>query len=486
VQDSKLRSRLKAQLTKFCSDLCEGLSRPLEKFVGQMLFGIQASQDVKLSNIARSLKEEIPLIKTEDRLSRNLRAVELEAELTRQLAKMASQRITADTVLCLDLSDIRKEYAKKMEYLATVHDGSTGEMHPGYWLCDITGAEMKGSEIVPLYQKMYSAEAKEFVSENAEVLAGIDLVRSHTQGRGIWALDRGGDRKKLLEPLLDRHERFVIRSTGRRFVVDRKNIKRSVAELGARCRLRHSARIVKIQDGQEKIYDLRYGVERIRLLGRDEPLHLVVVAGFGEEPLLLLTNALEGARDSQSLWWIAQIYLMRWKIGVSRKGHIVQSVRDRPRLKDSGLVAGEAPWRESKAAEPSDNMLGKEYAQRIRLQRAVNVEVASLHEFPVAETVDNARKQQELTETSPIRQFSPAGYQRRHDAKDDVETGEALDARRRKLAEEMPAITAIGKFRHRHQGDGSGRNTVDGRAAKRARREGPGPVSTPSVKVRQG
>lgn len=314
MQDSKLRSRLKAQLTKFSSELCEGLSLPLEKFVGQMLFGIQASQDVKLSNIARSLKEEIPLIKTEDRLSRNLGAVELEVELTPQLAKMASQRITADTVLCLDLSDLRKEYAKKMEYLATVHDGSTGEMHPGYWLCDITGAEMNGSEIVPLYQKLYSAEAKEFVSENAEVLAGIDLVRAHAQGRGIWAVDRGGDRKKLLEPLLDRGERFVIRSTGKRFVVDRKNVKRSVAELGAKCRLRYQARIVKIQDGQEKTYDLRYGVEPIRLVGRDERLHLVVVAGFGEEPILLLTNALTGARDSQSLWWIAQIYLTRWKI----------------------------------------------------------------------------------------------------------------------------------------------------------------------------
>jgi hypothetical protein len=57
-----------------------------------------------------------------------------------------------------------------------------------------------------------------------------------------------------------------------------------------------------------------YGVERIRLVGRDEPLHLVVIAGFGEEPILLLTNALEGARDSQSLWWIAQIYLTRWKM----------------------------------------------------------------------------------------------------------------------------------------------------------------------------
>jgi len=80
------------------------------------------------------------------------------------------------------------------------------------------------------------------------------------------------------------------------------------------CWNRCQARIIKIQDGQEKTYDLRYGVEAIRLLGREEQLHLVVVAGFGEESLLLLTNALEGARDSQSLWWIAQIYLTRWKI----------------------------------------------------------------------------------------------------------------------------------------------------------------------------
>ncbi len=40
----------------------------------------------------------------------------------------------------------------------------------------------------------------------------------------------------------------------------------------------------------------------------------MVVAGFGEEPILLLTNALDRARDSQSLWWIAQIDLTRWKI----------------------------------------------------------------------------------------------------------------------------------------------------------------------------
>jgi hypothetical protein len=135
---------------------------------------------------------------------------------------------------------------------------------------------------------------------------------------------------------------------------------------------------------------------------------------------------------------------------------------------------------------PSDNMLGKEYAQLTRLQREVNVDVASLHENPEAETVYNVRKQQEPIETSPMRRLSPAGYQRRHGEKENVETGEAPGVRRRNLVEEATAITASGKCRRRRQGGGSGRTTVDGRVAKRVRREGPGPVSIPLDKVRQG
>ena len=314
MHDSKIRSRLKAQLTKFCWELCAGLSQPLTKFVREMIFGIQSSQDVKLSNIARSLQEKIALIRTEKRLSRNLKSAELEKELTPQLVRMGSSRVQPNTVLALDLSDIRKEYAQKMEHLALVRDGSTGELHQGYWLCDVTGAEVNGQEIVPLYQKLFSVEAKEYRSENAEILAAVDLIRKHTQGRGIWTIDRGGDRKKLLEPLLDRGQRFVIRSTGKRTVIDRHKLQGSVAEVAGRCRLRHRARLIKIQDGQEKTYELRYGAEPIRLLGRSEPLWLVVVAGFGDQPLMLLTDVAVRAGDSQSLWWIVQVYLTRWKI----------------------------------------------------------------------------------------------------------------------------------------------------------------------------
>ena len=52
MQDNKIRPRLKTQLTKFTTRVSEGLSKPLEKLVGEILFGLRASQDVKLSNVA--------------------------------------------------------------------------------------------------------------------------------------------------------------------------------------------------------------------------------------------------------------------------------------------------------------------------------------------------------------------------------------------------------------------------------------------------
>ncbi len=148
------------------------------------------------------------------------------------------------------------------------------------------------------------------MSENAEILDAVDQVRAHMEGRGIWAIDRGGDQKRLLEPLLERRERFVVRSEGQRSGVNRRGRKVTVHHLGACCRLRYQARVIKIEDGQERVYELRYGDEPIRLPGREEKLPLVVVAGFGQQPLLLLTN-LWAVRDSQGLWWIVQIYLTR-------------------------------------------------------------------------------------------------------------------------------------------------------------------------------
>lgn len=166
---------------------------------------------------------------------------------------------------------------------------------------------------------------------------------------------------------------------------------------------------------------------------------------------------------------------------VSRQGHIIQSVKVRPGPKDSSPVAWEVPWRESKMVKPSDKLFRKEMMQGFRPQRTVNADVASLHENPVAETVDHVRRQQESSEMSLGLRLSPAGYQRWHVARDYVSTGEALDVRRRNLVEEASPITMTGKWDRRRQGGGLGRSTVERGAAKRPGREGPRLMSNPCV-----
>jgi len=82
----------------------------------------------------------------------------------------------------------------------------------------------------------------------------------------------------------------------------------------------------------------------------------------GEDPVewLLLTN-LPVTTPEQALEKLSW-YLCRWQIGVSGKGCLIQSVKVRPRPRDSSLVAWEAPWRESKTVKPSDNVLAMEYS----------------------------------------------------------------------------------------------------------------------------
>jgi hypothetical protein len=72
-------------------------------------------------------------------------------------------------------------------------------------------------------------------------------------------------------------------------------------------------------------------------------------------PRFVVTSLETEAWGTRQLY--EDLYCARGDMGVSRKGHIYQLVRDQPRLKDSSLVAGEALWRESKTTEPSDNIL---------------------------------------------------------------------------------------------------------------------------------
>ena len=263
--------------------------------------------------IGRALEEPIALAKTETRLSRNLGRPELGDHVGRAVLRAGSRKVGARTLLILDVSDIAKPYAEKMQYLARVRDGSTGAIADGYWLCQVVAVENEDSAIVPLMSTLYSQAAPDFVSENAELKAAMAAVAEACAGRGVWVVDRGGDRSELYADLLAARRSFVIRQKGDRHLHwGLRTIE--TARLAADCPLSHATRIVRQDNGQEVSCRLDYGCRPVRLPEHpDQRLWLVVVRGLGAAPMMLLTD-LPMRRNRKVLWWVVSAYLTRWRI----------------------------------------------------------------------------------------------------------------------------------------------------------------------------
>jgi hypothetical protein len=312
MQYSKIAGKIREQIRKFSGELSTGISKPAGRFVTEAIYGIGARQSVMLSEIARSLNEDIAFKKTEDRLSREINRRDLGGTVENNLLSIASGRIREDTLLIVDLSDISKRYARKMEYMAGVHDGSTGGVGNGYWTLQIVGTETEGVHITPLLHRLYSQRAPGFRSENDEIIAGVRTVQSATGSKGIYVIDRGADRNKILHPLLNRKARFIIRMVGTRHLVYRGR-RVLASELGMRCPMLFKEQIIREEDGKGKSYRIEYGYRSVRLPGRKEKLTLVVVRGFGQRPMLLLTNT-KVKRSRKSVYFIVHAYLKRWHV----------------------------------------------------------------------------------------------------------------------------------------------------------------------------
>jgi hypothetical protein len=309
---TKVARNLRDRIGRFSGDLSDGLCLVAQRFVSEMVYGIQASESVMLTAIGRTLEESIPLRKTQWRLSRNLQRPELEGVVQENVLRLAGPRVGSDTLLIIDPSDLSKTYAKKMEYLARVRDGSAHDFANGYWTVHVMGAEVGSPTMVPLYQRLWSAKAPDFESENAEILRAVKAVQAHAGKRGIWVVDRGGDRINLFAPMLEEDARFLCRLRGDRHLVYNNQLLLA-RDIATSCPCRHTKVISRIEDTKERAYTLRFGYRRVRLPEREEPLYLLVIHGFGEEPLMLLTTEPLN-RSFKRQWWFVQAYMKRWSI----------------------------------------------------------------------------------------------------------------------------------------------------------------------------
>ena len=304
---------LKAQLSKFSGIISQSFKKPKRRLIKEMLYGIQASKDVKLSNISRTLKEEQSLIKTEDRLSRNLDDEDFTDAINEEVMRLAAPKITEDMVIAIDPGDLRKRYAKKMEFLGKVRDGSEKEIGEGYPLCKAVATDIESHKVIPLYCEAYSFLAEDVKSENSQLLKLIDTIFRHLAGRGIHAMDRGGDRGVLYKKYLgeEKPKRFVIRLVDRDLIYQGR--RRNCGDLAKVLPTPYETVLIVYEEGKEKKRTVRYNAIAVKLPSYRHKLYLVVVKGFGEEPMMLLTSCWVEKHRKESIWRIVEYYLARWK-----------------------------------------------------------------------------------------------------------------------------------------------------------------------------
>lgn len=286
-------------------------SRPVWKFLCQMCFGILESGEVKLSKIALGLGERISLKKSTERLSRHLGRSGLCDAVMDSLLSVQRRSLRQCRYLLLDLSDIQKDYAERMEGLGYVYDGSAHQQGLGYWLLNVIGVSADGSKIVPAYSELYSF-VSESLSENAQILSAITRVREVVGDDKIWIMDRGCDRIELMRRLLRQESYFVIRQCGKRSLWV-KGKRMAFNEVSETLRLSYRFTVKKHHNYRFRERSYRVGARRVRLTKNGPDLWLIVSKGVPGGYSWYLAY-LPAPSKSEAVEMAFRGYGYRWKI----------------------------------------------------------------------------------------------------------------------------------------------------------------------------
>jgi tRNA threonylcarbamoyladenosine modification (KEOPS) complex Pcc1 subunit len=309
---------------KFLKDF----SRPEKKWIKDIYRGILKSRDVKLSEIARSIKGDVRLI--ENRLSLNLQSKDISSYIYKSYLPYVKNKIKENTFITLDLSDIYKKYAKSMEHLGEAWNGSEGKATTGYWLISLIAHNEEKENIIPLYKELYSQNSPDFESENAVILNAIKTVKKGIGNKGIIMIDRGGDRKILFRKLVSQDKessKFLIRMNSKKRhlqIGDKKLYPVEIFRI-----YKYKARFKKKKDGREETKTIRYAFRKVRIPEVDGDFTLIGIQGLGNEPLFLITNV--EVKDRKKALWLIKGYLSRWIIEESfrwiKQSYNVEDIR---------------------------------------------------------------------------------------------------------------------------------------------------------------
>jgi len=329
VRQHALMESLSANLHGFLHQINGNVSRPDQKFLQDALIGLLRAGRPVVCQMARQLPDQRTTYTTRvKRLDEHLvNPSDFDPRVKEALPELWLPLIQEDTPVILDLSDIAKPLAKKMDYLATVRDGSTGQLVNGYWLIELY-ASVSRKNPVPILLEPFSHEQPFCPGQNPILIDAVRWVFELTKKRGVLVIDRGGDAIVFFQDWLDHQYRFVVRLRGDRDVLrfftnsqvsmnletcaKGRWISLEARELAERTPTPHPwSRVVK-RRGKVILRFSRIGWVKVRLPSRAETLTMVVSRVAGSEvPFMLLTNLpVDCLADAQR---VLRYYIRRWE-----------------------------------------------------------------------------------------------------------------------------------------------------------------------------
>ena len=163
---------MKRESVKFAENLTKNCSKPTRGFVLDMIYGIAASKDIKITSISRKLKETdhgTKLENTVERLCRHLDGdLDYKGNIKQQYKKFVSSMLDDYPIAIFDNTDITKIYGKGFEDLDEVIDGSSPkkEIKPGYPVVNAMLVSKNKKQPIPVYSKIVSTKSKGFKRRN--------------------------------------------------------------------------------------------------------------------------------------------------------------------------------------------------------------------------------------------------------------------------------------------------------------------------------
>jgi len=330
IKQVALMESVSSNVHQFLQQIGTNLSRPDKKFLRDGFLGLLRAGKPIVCQMARRMPDHrAKFVSRRDRLEEHLtQKSDFDQRVYRALPSVWLPYVRQDTPIILDLSDLAKPLATEMDYLATVRDGSTGELVNGYWVVEIY-ASVSRKNPIPVLLHPFSHEEPECAGQNPVVLDAVHQIFALTDNRGVLVVDRGFDGRIMFEDWLDNGYRFVARLRGDRHI---QAFSSDSGDLGSSEGPGRRGRWVSIEErlladrtptphrwsklikrrGRPNLRITQVGWVKIRLPGRCEILTMVVSRLAGRDiPLMLLTNLpVNNVKDARR---VLRYYARRWE-----------------------------------------------------------------------------------------------------------------------------------------------------------------------------